>query len=92
MVMITVDVTREHICDGRSGDACECPVALALKSIFPYAQRVTVGRNILMVKHYRRIYFTFYVMPQSVQDFILAFDGGGSGPLAPFSFELVKEV
>jgi hypothetical protein len=90
--MTTVDVTREHIRDGKFGDACECPVALALRSIFPYAERVTVGAAQLMIKHYRSMFYTYYIVPESVHDFILAFDGVAPGTIAPFSFELVKVV
>jgi hypothetical protein len=91
-VVTTVNVTAEHIRDGIAADALQCPVAFALKSIFPYAERVTVGANLLMVKHYRSMFQTFYVMPQSVHDFILAFDGLTPGTVEPFSFQLEKEI
>jgi hypothetical protein len=90
--MTTVNVTQAHIYRGVPGDPCACPVALAVRDVFPRAKFISIGASTFAVKHSGSKFNTYYDIPRSVASFILAFDGLTSGTPAPFSFQLTEEA
>lgn len=77
-----VDVTSADIHNGKRGEACNCPVALAIKRLAP-SKTVNVG-----------ILHAFFdpelnegkELPTEAKEFIKAFDAGE--PVSPFTFFL----
>lgn len=77
--MRTVNVTAEHIANGRRGDCRSCPVALALRDAG--VQGASVGLYFLMWDNKQAV-----PHPLAVAAFIDRFDR--RQPVAPFSFTL----
>lgn len=88
---MTIRVTRQHIADGKgiSGElrACNCPIALAIKDVFPYSVSTVVGPNLVWVKwEDERTDILKSRLPGAARDFIRRFDAGL--PVEPFTFTL----
>ena len=78
-----VTVTQEHIDNGWAMDACKCPIALALKEMFPETKIYVCGRDNPTTIRIDRI---IYEIPDKAIEFITDFDL--SGHVEPFEFEL----
>lgn len=81
---MTITVTSAHIAAGVKGSACDCPVALALRDVFPTAPVIAVCHV------YTRVGYQRTRTVQAVYGFMRAFDQGLRPP--PFSFELGELV
>lgn len=80
--MVKINVTQEHIDSGTDGNACHCPVALAIKDALGREDGVYVfyyGANVGADN---------YHLPMMVTKFIKDFDNEGRGSVSPFSFTL----
>ena len=82
--MTAVNVTRQNLDEGRPGDACACPVVLAVSDAFPDAEDVTVGDKYISMYHAGQS--RLLLMPADVPVLIGAIDR--KRPVEPFSFEL----
>lgn len=81
-----INVSEQNIKEGRP-ESCEwCPVARALREIYPSAGTVEVDTDYIRVwiPHAQR-----WKTPDIVADFIAAFDAGE--PVAPIAFDLDEE-
>jgi hypothetical protein len=77
----TINVTQDDIDNGNVGDACACPVALALRRAFKTGgYDFYVEDKCMFVNNYA------YFNPPEVKNFIVNFDHGIK--VEPFSFEL----
>jgi hypothetical protein len=74
-----VRVTEHHIKNGKVGDGCNCPVALAMKDCLN-SHLAFVDIDTLSIAPGQYI-----VTPKIVKDFICDFDDGKS--VAPFEFD-----
>ncbi len=89
---IRIDVTIEDIVNGKAASCQFCPVALAIKRIFP--GKVIVGLDQIFIHiSYRYENNLMYPTPDSVKRFISMFDGEtnsmfGAIVAKPFSFVL----
>lgn len=84
--MIRVHVTKKHIADGWTYKSTRCPIALALRELFP-------EERIMVCDHYMRFENDqdpddpiFLRLPVEVHHFIFNFDDGRT--VEPFSFNL----
>ena len=82
--MTTINVTAEHLTEGIPGDACACPVVLAVSDAFPGAEDVTVGDLYISMYHQRQS--LLLPMPADVRVLIAAIDS--RKPVEPFTFDL----
>ena len=74
-----INVTQEHINSGIKSDCMLCPIALAVRTLFPIVEVDDCCIEIGDVQYYS---------PDSVAKFIDDFDNGKL--VKPFSFELEK--
>ena len=81
-MLLTVDVTKEDINQGRACSAGFCPIALALRR-HPGLKVVGIGREEIYTHSF---YAPRLRLPRKAQRFIVAFDHGE--PVAPFTFKL----
>ena len=82
--MTAVNVTRQNLDEGRPGDACACPVVLAVSDAFPDAEDVTVGDKYISMYHAGQS--RLLLIPEDVRALIGAIDRGKS--VEPFTFDL----
>ena len=79
----TVSVTRDHIKNGVRREAACCPIALALRDMFP-------GANVSVCKYAIEVSFGTYpydrALPRAASKFIEDFDFGFKPN--PFKFEI----
>lgn len=75
-----IEVTQEHIDEGKKGSCACCPIALAAEAVG--MDRPLVMRSSILLMELDII----YRLPQIAKDFITTFDHGG--PVQPFSFEV----
>ena len=98
-MILTVNVTEDHIKCGRKKDPCGCPITLAVRDLF-VNPKTTEPPIVVSVDgeciNFRRPgalpnalvqdwEFDPWVMPISLKKFILTFDAGEK--VKPFSFE-----
>lgn len=79
-----IDITEEHIKNGRRGNSHSCPVALAIKEQVPGAKHVVVGREI-------SINGVCYSTPHIALLFVWNFDQRGPAGSQPCRFEFPYE-
>lgn len=79
-----VTVEQRHIVKGRPGHPNYCPIALAVKDMFP-GKEIGVGNNFFL-----SIGEEWYSIPRSARNFIDAFDF--KLPVQPFSFTMKKRL
>jgi len=77
---VKVNVTQDHIDNGIDHICILCPIALAIKDLFP--------NNIVTVSNAVQIDFCKYALPLKALRFINQFDRGES--VKPFSFKIKK--
>jgi hypothetical protein len=83
-----VTVTAEHIAAGKREDCENCPIALAVAEVFagsPYVDEFTVMITAPDGSE------TEFDLPDEALRFIEAFDDGGAGDVAPFTFIVRSE-
>ena len=80
MVTYTIDVTQEDIDQGERDKCRRCPIALAMKRVFPGKVSLVYG-TVAWVDLDR-----YADLPDEAQQFIMYFDEGE--PVEPFSFSL----
>jgi len=92
---VTVEVTEEHIENGKENNAYWCPIALALCGQGWHTVAVSTSTvqvtKLISDKAYaegKRVECT-YPLPQSALDFIYRFDAGRE-QCFPFSFEMER--
>ena len=80
-----VNVTQHHINKGIRGQSSMCPVAYAIKELFPSAEEIVIGLNwgFVLIEGY--LLKKFY-LPKKVRNHIFDFDTGLG--MSPFCFEL----
>lgn len=83
---IELEVTAEDICAGKPGEACNCPVALALKRALPNWQDVQVDGAVSV----RVLDEEFEWHSSEVNTFVERFDEGL--PVWPFKTRAVFEL
>lgn len=87
--MTKINVTAEHIENGKTSDCCLCPLALAIKSVVNDAVIVMVGTTAVTLDGpacgSSPGYHTEY-LPTAARFFVSQFDKGFE--VSPFSFEL----
>jgi hypothetical protein len=76
-----IKVTALHIKNGAIGEPCNCPVALAVKDLFPN-KFVGVTQETVLIED------IYYKVPDFVAAFIDWFDAGRE--VIPIEFDLVK--
>lgn len=81
MAKVRIEVTAEDIAKGNPGDACACPVALALQRVLGDAQCSTDGLE-CYVGGQRELVNA----PPSVREFVDRFDK--QADVEPFAFEI----
>lgn len=81
---ISVNVTQEDIDNGVRGDACNCPVALAIGRATEHKYVVMAWREILLTIKCNIVYRID--TPRYVSNFIESFDAKRN--VCPFSFNL----
>lgn len=81
-----IEVTQEHIDKGTPEDACNCPVALAIReALKAEAEEIRVHHSDIW------IWGDLYNTSEAVERFVWNFDVGVS--VAPFTFDLpIEEV
>jgi len=99
MANITVDVTQEDINTGKPSSFSSCPIALAVKRIYPKAEIVSVGHKEATAYLPEETRFKIFVkskakfiriaLPNRARAFITNFDAYGQKDpyVKPFSFE-----
>jgi len=94
---VTVNVTQEHLDNGKAGDCAECPVALAVFAALPDAQIVNVRYWSHGGDDAREpgVHVTVDFSPELTRRYRLPYEAAGnigridSGiPVAPFTFEM----
>jgi hypothetical protein len=80
---ITITVTADHIARGKPSKECACPIALAMSEQIDGCEFVRVGLAVAEWVDRDRLTHVAY-MPESVNVFIIRFDG--RMPVDPFSF------
>lgn len=80
-----VKVEQRHIDNGMEFDACKCPIALALREMFPETEIYVCGKDNPTTIRIERI---IYEIPDKAIEFITDFDLAGSARVEPFEFEL----
>lgn len=79
---IQLTVEMEDVVDGKVGDPCGCPIALALKRQFPEAKVHVGGQNCSVGDN-------MYHLSSDAQDFVRDFDlGAHAGMVKQYHFEL----
>ena len=68
--MKTISITQDHIDQGIRASCNKCPLALAIKEIFP-DKKILVGYNVVFVNSYIGI-----ELPEDLMEFIYSFDSG----------------
>lgn len=81
-----ITVTQEHIDHGRAMDCTACPIALAVKPLFPDCD-VTVGAKLIQAVQPDGS-LKAWKLPQEAMNFILRFDM--EDHVEPFEFEIRK--
>lgn len=79
---VEISVTAEDIADGRRGSCTKCPIALAIRRLFPDAGSILTGPNHLRMLCRSRGWQA--CTPPIAVGFIEAFDRGL--PVEPFTF------
>jgi hypothetical protein len=82
---LLLKVTAEHISRGVPGNRCKCPVALALKVLFPDATTVEVD-SVRLVAAGDSGELLYRPTPALVRDFVNDFDMGHK--VEPFEYPL----
>ncbi len=82
--MIEVNVTYEHIAEGHAGNKCYCPIALALKGLFPPETHISVNSFHVEIGDHD------IALPWRAQSFVRSFDEGNRNdyPVEAFKFQL----
>lgn len=86
-MIVTVNVTAEHIRDGQRGKCTGCPVVLALNERFPQGAPWQVDSGRLMAAAGMVCY-----MPMSVTRFVRSFDSQSDGFPFAFGFDSQSDV
>ena len=82
-----IEVTKQHIKDGRKLDCNYCPVALAIRDAVTNSTCVEVCDDMSpIISFYKGDDLLEFAAPDSVYEFIENFDLGGS--VKPFKFTL----
>ena len=76
-------VTEDNIINGEHLDSKQCPVALAIRDVFPRKGEILVSLSYILIGT------KYYKTPLKVRKFIDKFDGFIlEGRINPFTFEL----
>ncbi len=75
-----IEVTADDIANGKPGFSCECPIALALRRLFPDAGHIEVEMADVHID------YDMVELPDEARDFIEHFDA--EDEVSPFSFEI----
>jgi len=93
MNKLKIEVTEQHIKDGRVGSCTQCPIALAVKEQVKCGEEQYVAVRFFSAticyntkEGSRR--FDKYALPDSAYYFIKRFDYGGD--VKPFTFEMER--
>lgn len=95
MATLKIEVIQEDIDKGVMGDQYSCPIARALKRLFPDAHTVVARPDYLKVMNGSYIHgtpypsFTYYDTSQEMKDYMRSFDRGN--PVRPHRF-VVREA
>lgn len=81
-----VTVTAEHIFRGIKKSCSRCPIALAVRDLFPNAE--LIGAHPKHVNVYENQRVRHFDLPEVAKEFINSFDGCWS--VEPFSFEMTE--
>lgn len=82
----TINVTKDDIEFGVTCDVERDPIVLAIKRALPHGTEVLVGGRIAKLRMPGAVHFEQVNLPNSVIDFVKAFDRGRD--VKPFTFEL----
>ncbi len=82
---VTIHVTKEHIAKGDKHDCRKCPVALAVKDAFPFAEIIDADLEKI------RIDSRWFETPDKVARFMNRFDYGSRWTMRPIKFQLQRE-
>jgi hypothetical protein len=84
---LVIEVTADDIRLGVPCDASHCPVALAVRRLYPGASAVMVGGySDREIEVSWASGWTAYAMPDEALGFVLRFDDMAAGEAAPFAF------
>lgn len=81
--MLQIDVTQDDIDAGEPYKECDCPIAKAIKRMWPDSGPVVLAETITITRDNAR---RSYATPDIAAVFMEAFDEGN--PVRPFSFTL----
>lgn len=88
---LRVNVTKQHISNGKRNGAFDCPVALALKDKLPGKFQVNSETLAYRSLHNKKWLLTsITTLPKRVQQFISNFDSGKK--VQPFEFKITVRV